>query len=213
MRRGNLAKLLGTVAVLGGIAAGAMFLPNLLRAVHEADIRDSQGTPDSTAANDSLSCGSDEAKALAIQVIGKNPPDTLLNNAGGKHFDGNLNPTVQSQIASCDDSFTKAKSSSCSFRAELCDALSSQARDDQSSCHQKANAAFDTWVRDAKSKAQYSIRYIRLESRDQATGAIICNANVQASLPSNLGTAETEISYKIEKMEDGGLHIDLAGLQ
>lgn len=52
----------------------------------------------------------------------------------------------------------------------------------------------------------------RLESKDGTTGAVTCNATLHVDLPNSLGSAEEELSYKLEKMEDGGLHIDMVGL-
>lgn len=82
------------------------------------------------------------------------------------------------------------------------------------SCDQEAGHpnSCATKLDEIRQQAIYSLRSIRLEGRDQTTGAVVCNATLHADLPENLGSGEWEISYKIEKMEDGGLHIDMTGL-
>jgi hypothetical protein len=45
-----------------------------------------------------------------------------------------------------------------------------------------------------------------------ATGALTCNGTVHAGLPHSLGSAEEEVGYKLEKIENGEIFIDTIDL-
>src|SRR5580658_7754613 len=75
--------------------------------VHHLDIQQSNGQqPVIGSVPNTLMCSSDQAKALAIQVISKNPPDDLLNTAGVEHF---ATHEFESNQAACDKSYADAK--------------------------------------------------------------------------------------------------------
>ena len=97
----------------------------------------------------------------------------------------------------------------CQAKVAICDQSDEAAKAAGKACYDNADAKADQ----AGQRATYSIKNIRLEGRDPTTGAVTCNATLHADLADNFGSGEEEVSYKIEKMEDGGLHIDMVGLR
>jgi hypothetical protein len=182
--------------------------------------------------SDELDCGSDAAKRLAMKVVKENPPSTLL--VGSVRFDA-----LSRERTLCDDAFDTTKSSikscydaadgatadwpnlahlclgdaeherECQAKVAACDQSDQTASSAKQACYDN----IDTKSEAARHQATYSIKNIRLEGRDPTTGAIMCNVTLHADLANNFGSGEEEISYKLEKMEDGGIHIDMTGLR
>jgi hypothetical protein len=186
------------VAIAGYL--GIYRLPEILDQLHQIDIRETAretgspppvstpSSPQITASD--LACGSEDAKKLVAQVISKNPPEGLLDAAGGNLLS---NSKFRNQIHECYNS--------------------GQATDEHSPCVVDVEAAFDKFTNSEKAIAVYALKNIRLEARNATTGAIECNATVHVDTGPDGGTADEEVSYKLEKMEDGGLHIEMAGLK
>jgi hypothetical protein len=72
--------------------------------------------------------------------------------------------------------------------------------------------SIDEVTKSAYSTAVYSLNTIRLENKDETTGAVKCEARLHATIP-DFGAAEEDISYKVEKTTDGQLYATLEGLE
>jgi hypothetical protein len=233
---GGCAVTLFAVAVLLPVGETAMHNVNMGLLKGTEDDPAAQKSPGGASAENELDCGADYAKQLAAQVASKNPPEQLLAKAAGENFSMMSNQAFRAKEKACDDAWEAAKSAKqvcdatagvsvdgqgqgscntpgCGQAADACFATYEKAQSDHGACAAEVQDDFDKAVKETKAGAVYTLQNVRLESRDATTGAVVCNSTIHADLPQNLGSAEEEVSYRLEKMEDGGVHIEMTGLQ
>jgi hypothetical protein len=219
------AKAGAAVVVLGVAGYGIFALIPLVEAqLHVGGPQDAQQGVIKSPSGD-LNCGSDDAKALAIQLARKRPPAELLATASKNSQDAvfqsclekfeQADRTRASCLAAVDPPYSTCfedprptpENSDCVARSNQCTEPMTAARAQNESCRSQVR-------NDVVARSSYSITNVRLEAKDQTTGAVQCNVTLHLQLPGGPPSfnADEEISYKLEKMEDGGLHIDMAGL-
>ena len=201
---------------LGGVVAGLLgaacygvlvVLPPGMRNIHEQDQKGIGPSDIVGSAPDQLDCGGKAARTLVSQVAKKSPPADLLSRAA----------TASQDIVfrSCSDALAKAADTER-------DCMKQERSGDPGQCmmpYIEAQTTNDTCrkniITETKNAVIYSIKNVRFEHRDTATGATECNATLHVDLPGGPQSfaAEEEISFKLERMEDGGTHIDVTGLR
>jgi hypothetical protein len=145
-----------------------------------------------------LSCDSSGARDLVTKILHEHQPITLLGTA----FSDNL---------------AKLYSGEHDYQHSLRDCeTSAHANETVNECADRLDRAnvemINKRTNDAYNSAIYSLSAIRLESQDADTGAVTCDATLQVTIP-NSGSAQQDITYKVEKTTNDQLYVTVGGLQ
>ena len=66
---------------------------------------------------------------------------------------------------------------------------------------------------DAVAQGKLSLEAIRMQDRNQTTGAVSCSAELRFTLPDGQGESAMPVSYKVETLSDGKYYVTLMGLR